>query len=188
MILKHQIAPNSSINSLTNHTIKHKTTTPHAHVQISHARVISVDAGCFSDGYTASACVFKDYTDVTTFSACKKEQTTADPKTSEALGIRWCMQLAKDQRIKEIIVQTNALAVVECIRGSNSIASIEHIVADCKTLMNAFSKVSVNYISRELNVLAHRLVGYAMQVGNKTWLGYPLPLNDVMVSCIASVI
>jgi len=61
---------------------------------------------------------------------------------------RWCMQLAKDQRIKEIVVQTDALAVVECIRGSNSIASIEHIVADCKTLMNAFSKVSVSFISR----------------------------------------
>jgi len=36
----------------------------------------------------------------------------------------------------------------------------------------------------DLNVLAHRLVGYAMQVGNKTWLGYPPPLNDVMVSCM----
>lgn len=69
-------------------------------VQISHAHVISVDAGCFSDGYTAYVCVFKDYTSLTTFSACKKEQMTADPKTAEALGIRWCMQLAKDQRIK----------------------------------------------------------------------------------------
>ncbi|KEH40735.1 hypothetical protein MTR_1g033950 [Medicago truncatula] len=55
---------------------------------------------CFSDGYTAYVCVFKDYTSLTTFSACKKEQMTADPKTAEALGIRWCMQLAKDQRIK----------------------------------------------------------------------------------------
>ena len=113
---------------------------------------------------------------------------TADPTTAEALGIRWCMQLAKDQRIKEIIVQSYALVVVECIRGSNSIAGIEHIVVDCKTLMNAFRKVFVNFIGRDLIVLSHRLVGYAMQVGNKSWLGYPLPLNNVMVSCNASVI
>ena len=85
-------------------------------------------------------------------------------------------------------MQSDVLVVVECIRGSNSIASFEHIVADCKTLMNAFSKVSVNFIGRYLNVLAHRLVGYDMQVGNKSWLGYPLPLNDVIVSCNASII
>lgn len=47
--------------------------------------------------------------------------------------------------------------------------------------MNAFSKVSVNFISRNLNVLAHRFVGYAMQVESKSWLGYPLPLDDVLV-------
>lgn len=73
-------------------------------------------------------------------------------------------------------MQSDVLVVVECIR------------ADCKALMNAFSKVSVNFIGRDLNVLAHRLVGYDMQVGNKSWLGYPLPLNDVIVSCNASVI
>lgn len=73
-------------------------------------------------------------------------------------------------------MQSDVLVVVECIR------------ADCKALMNAFSKVSVNFIGRDLNVLAHRLVGYDMQVGNKSWFGYPLPLNDVIVSCNASVI
>jgi len=60
-------------------------------IQTSHTHVISVDAGCFSDSYIASGCMFNDYIGVTTFSACKKEQMTAEPTIAEAPGIRWCM-------------------------------------------------------------------------------------------------
>jgi hypothetical protein len=96
----------------------------------------------------------------------------------------WCLQLAKGQNLKETI-RVNALVVVECIRGSNSIASIESIVTDCKLLMSTFSYVSINYVCRDFNVLAHRFVGrscYA-KVGCKTWLGYAFPLVDSFVIC-----
>jgi hypothetical protein len=77
--------------------------------------------------------------------------------------------------------------VVECIRGSNSIDSIESIVTNCKLLMSTFSYVSINYVCRDLNVLAHRFVGYAMQVGCKIWLGYAFPLVDSFVICNSSI-
>lgn len=67
-----------------------------------------------------------------------------------------------DQNLKEATIQSDALVVIECIRGSNSIASTEPIVSDCKLLLNAFSSVSINFIRRDLNVLAHRLSGNVM--------------------------
>jgi hypothetical protein len=98
------------------------------------SHVIQVDAGCFPDGFTTFVSVFKDYSNIT-FSACKKENFTVDPLLAEALAIRWCLQLAKDQNLKETIIESDALVVVECIRGSNSIASIELVVIDCKLLI-----------------------------------------------------
>jgi len=58
------------------------------------------------------------------------------------------------------------------LRGLNSLACIALIILDCKVLMNEFNSVSINFVSRDLNGLAHRLVGYAMQVGCKSWNGY----------------
>jgi hypothetical protein len=64
--------------------------------------------------------------------------------------------------------------IVEWFRGSNSIASVDLIVLDCKTLTEEFSSVSINYVCRNLNVLAHRLVGHAMQAGCNSWVGYAM--------------
>lgn len=61
-------------------------------------------------------------------------------------------------------------------------------MSDCKLLLNAFSSVSVNFISRDLNVLAHRLVGHAMHVGCKSWMGYAFPLDENTVCCNSSTV
>lgn len=86
-------------------------------------------------------CVFKDGPDSVYFSACKKEEVSTEPVLAEALAIRWCLQLAKEKGLQDIIIQSDALAVVECFRGSNSLASIDLIVLDCKALMEDFSSV-----------------------------------------------
>lgn len=152
------------------------------------AHIIQVDAGCFPEGFTTYGCVFKAVPDDILFSACKKEELSTDPAMAETLAIRWCLGLAKERGLQDIIIQSDALNVVECFRGSNSLACIELIILDCKALMSDFNSVSVVYISRDLNALAHRLVGYAMQCGCKSWNGYAFPATSTRTDCNSSVI
>lgn len=69
--------------------------------------------------------LFKNYAGTITFSACRKETVSMDPTLAEALAIRWCLQFAKEQNLEEVVVQSDASVVIECIRNSNSIAAIE---------------------------------------------------------------
>jgi hypothetical protein len=41
-------------------------------------------------------------------------------------------------------------------------ATVDFVI-EFNLVMGAFSNLSVNYVCRDLNVLAHRLVGYAMR-------------------------
>ena len=99
--------------------------------------------------------MFKAAPDNIFFSACKKEELITDPVMAETLAIRWCLNLAKERALQDIIIQSDALAVVECFRGSNSLACIALIILDCKVLMNELNSVSVNHVSRDLYALAH---------------------------------
>jgi ribonuclease HI len=157
-------------------------------ISVLNAHTLQVDAGCFPDGFTTFGCVFKDGPANVYFSACKKEELTTDPVVAEALAIRWCLQLAKEKGLHDFRIQSDALALVECFRGSNSLACNDLIIADCKSLMNEFGSVSVNYVSRNLNELAHRLVGYAMQNGGNSWNGYAFLTTVSSTVCISSFI
>ena len=101
---------------------------------VCNAHVIQVDAGCFPEGFTTFGCIFKDGRDSVYFSACNKEEVSIEPVLAEALAIRWCLQLAKEKGLQDVTIQSDALAVVECFRGSNSLASIDLIVLDVRPL------------------------------------------------------
>lgn len=74
---------------------------------------------------------------------CKKESIETDPILAEALGIRWCLQLAIDQQLQNVVIFSDALVVVNCIKGRTCVAAIEHIVQDCISLMINFKDVIV---------------------------------------------
>ncbi|MCI45148.1 isoflavone-7-O-methyltransferase, partial [Trifolium medium] len=67
------------------------------------------------NGPTGWGLVFKDHNSVTTFSACKRDDISVDPIMAEALGIRWAIQLARDQGLNSVSIFSNASTVVDCI-------------------------------------------------------------------------
>jgi hypothetical protein len=60
-------------------------------------------------------CVFKNNSGDISMVVCKKESIDIDPCMSEALGVKWCLQLARDQGLQKLEIQTDALVVADCI-------------------------------------------------------------------------
>jgi hypothetical protein len=67
---------------------------------------------------------------------CKKESVVIDPCMAEALGVRWCLQLAHNQGLQRVQIQIDALVVAECIIGKRTNASLEPIIVDCIELLS----------------------------------------------------
>lgn len=66
--------------------------------QFPNPYIVQVDAGCFPCGVTTAGCVIKDPCGTIILSATKKEMMNTVLALGEALGIRWCLQLAKDEK------------------------------------------------------------------------------------------
>ncbi|KAL5096015.1 hypothetical protein RYX36_000342, partial [Vicia faba] len=63
----------------------------------------------------------------------------------------------KDLHMDDIVIQLDALNVVDCINGISVYVVLEPLVVDCKHLLAWFRNVSVTYISRTCNIYAHFL-------------------------------
>jgi hypothetical protein len=78
-----------------------------------------------------------------------------EPALAEALGVRWCLQMAKKANILEATICCDAKMVINCINSTGFVATLDHIIQDCKTLMVEMSKVNVLFVNRSLNSAAH---------------------------------
>lgn len=70
-----------------------------------------------------------------------------------------------------VLVQSDALMVVDCINGIQDFAAIKSIAADCRKFLKCFSLAYIMFISRNCNVDAHNLVSLDKQLGSRTCLG-----------------
>lgn len=130
-----------------------------------------VDAGCGAGGPTGWGLTMHNQAGETVPSMCKKENIDVAPLLAEALGVRWALQVVRDQGITSVIIHSDAAHVVNCINKKTSFAAINMICQDCSVLMTSLSNVCIQYVSRALNADAHNLASLAKDVGNRTWLG-----------------
>jgi len=89
---------------------------------------------------------------------------------AEALGLRWCLSVAKDLRLNKVVVESDAATVVDCINGKAIMAAIDPIIQDCCSILNLFAEIKVTAISRTQNSVAHELVRMSKVVGSKNWV------------------
>lgn len=103
--------------------------------------------------------------------ASKRENLSMDPSLAEALGIRWGLQLAKEQQLNKVIIESDAAGVVNCINDKCCMATIDPFIQDCKLLLQHFQNSVICHIRRQANVAAHGMVKEAKILGSRTWLG-----------------
>jgi hypothetical protein len=133
---------------------------------------INVDAGCFLDGSTGWGFIVRNAAGLVQFAATKLEGISVSPLLAECLGLRWCLAWAVDNRLSNIIIESDAEVVVKCLHGALVIAEIELVILDCLNLMNSLSNVIVVSISRHCNEVANSLVSLSRISGCCSWVGY----------------
>lgn len=54
------------------------------------------------------------------------------PQAAEAVAICWSLQVVQKLKVNRIIIQFDALHVVDCINSISVLTDIGHIVEDCQ--------------------------------------------------------
>jgi ribonuclease HI len=111
---------------------------------------MQVDAGCFSDDVTCWGCVVQNQDGETIMSACHKDNISIEPLLAEALGVCWGLQLAVAKQWRKVKIYTDAQTVAQCFDRKIVVATINHVILDCKELIRNLNVVKVEYISRML--------------------------------------
>ncbi|XP_058756380.1 uncharacterized protein LOC131629608 [Vicia villosa] len=99
---------------------------------------IQSDAGCFESGIVSLGCVIKSTDDKILAASYQRISRYTDAATAELMGIMWAMQLALEHKLDNIVFQSDALIVVDCINGVSFSATLDLLVNDCRQLLNCF--------------------------------------------------
>lgn len=72
---------------------------------------VFVDAACFPDGTTCWGIIILNQDDTPRLCACKKDSIQVDPVVDEAMGLRWSIQAAIENRVTDVVFLTDAQVV-----------------------------------------------------------------------------
>ena len=76
---------------------------------------------------------------------------------AELWALRNGLKLAADEKISNLIVELDDLAIVHLMRNSNSNLSLEPLLIDCRLLLKKFLNLQVVHVYREANWCADTL-------------------------------
>lgn len=99
--------------------------------------------------------------------------------TAKMLAIRWSWQLAKELHMEKILVQSDALTVVNCINHLGTLAILEFIATNIRSLIDSFKVRFMMFLSRRSNTDAHNLVSLGKLLCDRSWMVAPPPVSSV---------
>ncbi|XP_060972219.1 uncharacterized protein LOC133038174 [Cannabis sativa] len=111
-----------------------------------------------------------------------------EPVLAEAIGIREALSWIKDSRWQDVYVETDCLNVVQAIHCSTEMISLFGLVIkDCKTLLANLNNVSVSFIKRSANVVAHSFARAAILYPDCSFSLESVP-TELLPSLVAEVV
>uniref|UniRef100_A0A803PJ09 Reverse transcriptase domain-containing protein n=1 Tax=Cannabis sativa TaxID=3483 RepID=A0A803PJ09_CANSA len=80
----------------------------------------------------------------------------ATPELAEAIGVREALSWTKENAWQRVVIETNCLVVIQAIRSSvQMISPFGQVISHCKQLIIDLPFVSVLFVKRSANVVAH---------------------------------
>lgn len=119
------------------------------------------------------ACVLTGKGGKTIISSTKRERLDTTLVMSEALTIRWFLKFALDFDLKNILVFSDALTVVDCINDLDFSTALEPIILDCLSFCNSVKDCIYLYLNHAFNMCVHSLVVLGHDVG----LAWTFPID-----------
>ena len=87
------------------------------------------------------------------------------------------VSLARELQLSQIIIESNALIIVEAINLGTTIGEAGHIVQGIQSLLRSFSNWKIQHLERDYNCVVRELAQLAKSSGlSQTWIGAETPL------------
>ena len=113
---------------------------------------------------------------------CKYLQGQYLVEEAEALAMECGLLLAKEQKLSQIILESDALTAVTSVIAAENGGCLGHIYQGIHSLLASFSSWKIKHVKREYNKAAHELAQYAREKEeSQVWKGvYPPMLIQVV--------
>ncbi|XP_060969989.1 uncharacterized protein LOC115713780 [Cannabis sativa] len=118
---------------------------------------INVDAALFEDGTSHRiGMVARDHHGFLVEGRTEHFQGAATPEVAEAIGVREALSWIKKKNWQQASIETDCLMVVQALRNSIKMLSLfGQIIDECKRLSSELKHVSIFFVKRSANVVAH---------------------------------
>ncbi|KAH9666470.1 putative reverse transcriptase/RNA-dependent DNA polymerase [Citrus sinensis] len=149
---------------------------------------VNIDAAInFEKNLVGLGVVIRDDSGRVTAAAIKISKFHEDVSYAEAEAMEWGMLVAREAKVKAVIVESDSQGVVNLINNKQgSISEIYWVVSEIQKLAENFECVSIKYTPRSCNVIAHSLVKLALKKRETiVWKGsYPSQVMYLLSSLI----
>ncbi|XP_021592025.1 uncharacterized protein LOC110599762 [Manihot esculenta] len=136
----------------------------------------NVDAAVFPDGFIGVGGVLRSY-DGSFVGACQHRLIGYfSPKIAELIAIREVLSWIKRLGYDQIVLESDTLTVVKALLSSSTsdFSNFGSLVDDCKSLIAEMNSVSVSFVHRSANSVAHLIVRAASTISDRMeWLSTP---------------
>ncbi|XP_073120318.1 uncharacterized protein [Henckelia pumila] len=152
----------------------------------SHSHKCNVDAALFENPPRMGfGCIVRDHLGLVSASIHGVLPGSFSPSTAEALGIREALSWIKDFEFSSVIVESNALVVINAlIHSSGDASSLGLILEDCRVLALDLQSCVFSFARRSTNHAAHAL---AKAAGSMSGCEGRITPSSLLISDVISV-
>ncbi|XP_023870562.1 uncharacterized protein LOC111983136 [Quercus suber] len=138
---------------------------------------VNVDGATSGDGNPSSIrVIIRDNRGETITALCMSLNGEYPSLETEVIALEKGFILAKQMELQQIMLETNALTVVQSLLAGDKGGDLGHLLQGISDTLNSFSSWQIKHLKRDCNRVAHELAQLAKCTGIKqVWKGVSPP-------------
>ena len=147
--------------------------------------VLKINVDGSSSDLKDSSCIgviIRDCKGQTVVAFCKPLQSHFSAELVEMFAVEQGISLARELQLSRVMLESDALSVINVINDSTFGTSYGHIIQDISHAQSSFDFCSFKHLNRSFNSAAHELAQFARRNGSAhLWKGVTPPFLDPIV-------